>query len=312
MDYVFGIDVGGTTVKIGLFTTEGTLVEKWEIPTNTSNGGKAILPDVAASLEEKLKERSIDKTSVKGAGIGVPGPVTDDGVVNHCVNLGWGIMHVTEELKALTGFEVKAGNDANVAALGEVWKGGGRGFDDVLMITIGTGIGGGLILNGKIHGGVTGSAAEVGHICVNPLETEHCNCGNCGCLEQYTSATGILRMAKKKLTESDAPSILRDKADLTTKDVIDAAKEGDALAMEVFDFMAKTMGMALAGCCALADMELILIGGGVSKAGRFLTDPIEKYFRTFAFHTQKDTKFKLAELGNDAGIYGAARMMIYD
>ena len=197
MEYVFGIDVGGTTVKIGLFTTDGTLVAKWEIPTNTSNGGKAILPDVAASLEEKMKERGIDKASVKGAGIGVPGPVTDDGVVNHCVNLGWGIMHVTEELKALTGFEVKAGNDANVAALGEVWKGGGRGYDNVLMITIGTGIGGGLILNGKIHGGVTGSAAEVGHICVNPLETEPCNCGNCGCLEQYTSATGILRMHRK-------------------------------------------------------------------------------------------------------------------
>ena len=149
MEYVFGIDVGGTTVKIGLFTTDGTLVNKWEIPTNTSNGGKAILPDVAASLEEKMKERGIDKASVKGAGIGVPGPVTDDGVVNHCVNLGWGIMHVTEELKALTGFEVKAGNDANVAALGEVWKGGGRGYDNVLMITIGTGIGGGLILNGR-------------------------------------------------------------------------------------------------------------------------------------------------------------------
>lgn len=312
MEYVFGIDVGGTTVKIGLFTTDGTLVDKWEIPTNTSNGGKAILPDVAASLEEKMKERGIDKASVKGAGIGVPGPVTDDGVVNHCVNLGWGIMHVTEELKALTGFEVKAGNDANVAALGEVWKGGGRGYDNVLMITIGTGIGGGLILNGKIHGGVTGSVAEVGHICVNPLETEPCNCGNCGCLEQYTSATGILRMAQKKLAETDAPSILRGKADLTTKDVIDAAKEGDTLAMEVFDFMAKTMGMALAGCCALADMELILIGGGVSKAGSFLTDPIEQYFRTFAFHTQKNTKFKLAELGNDAGIYGAARMMIHD
>lgn len=310
MEYVFGIDVGGTTVKIGLFTTEGTLMEKWEIPTNTAEGGKGILPDVAASLEEKLKERSIEKTAVKGAGIGVPGPVTDDGVVNHCVNLGWGVMHVTEELKALTGFEVKAGNDANVAALGEVWKGGGRGYKDVLMITIGTGIGGGLILNGEIHGGITGSAAEVGHICVNPLETEPCNCGNCGCLEQYTSATGILRLAQKKLAENDAPSIMRGKADLSTKDVIDAAKAGDALATEVFDFMAKTMGMALAGCCALADMELILIGGGVSKAGEFLTKPIEQYFRAFAFHTQKDTKFKLAELGNDAGIYGAARLMI--
>lgn len=310
MGYVFGIDVGGTTVKIGLFTTEGTLVDKWEIPTNTANNGKAILPDVAASMEQKMQQLGIDKTSVKGAGIGVPGPVTEDGIVNHCVNLGWGVMHVTEEMTALTGFPVKAGNDANVAALGEVWKGGGRGYKDVLMITIGTGIGGGLILNGKIRAGFTGSAAEVGHICVNPAETETCNCGNCGCLEQYTSATGILRMANKKLAESDMPSVLRGKAHLTTKDVIDAAKDNDPLAMEVFDFMAKTMGMALAGCCALADMELILIGGGVSKAGRFLTDPIERYYRAFAFHTQKDTKFKLAELGNDAGIYGAARLMI--
>lgn len=310
MEYVFGIDVGGTTVKIGLFNTEGTLVEKWEIPTNTADSGKAILPDIAASLEEKRKERCIDKVAVQGVGIGVPGPVTADGVVNHCVNLGWGVMHVAEEMERLTGYAVKVGNDANVAALGEVWKGGGKGYQDVLMITIGTGIGGGLILGGKIHGGVTGSAAEVGHICVNPLETEPCNCGNYGCLEQYTSATGILRLAKRKLAESDAPSALRERNDLTTKDVIDAAKAGDGLALEVLDFMAKTMGMALAGCCALADMELILIGGGVSKAGSFLTEPIEKYYRKFAFHTQKDTKFKLAELGNDAGIYGAARLMI--
>ena len=309
MDYVFGIDVGGTTVKIGLFTTEGTLVEKWEIPTNTSNGGKAILPDVAASLEEKLKKRGIDKTSVKGAGIGVPGPVTDDGVVNHCVNLGWGVMHVTEELKALTGFEVKAGNDANVAALGEVWKGGGRGFDDVLMITIGTGIGGGLILNGKIHGGVTGSAAEVGHICVNPLETEHCNCGNCGCLEQVASATGITFLAKRRLAKDETPSVLR-KKNISAKSVFDAVKEGDAVAIEIAEEFGKYLGTALANVAGVTDPDIFVIGGGVSKAGPILLEFIQKYYKQYAFIACKETPFALAELGNDAGIYGAAKLVL--
>lgn len=310
MDYVFGIDVGGTTIKIGLFDTSGVLLEKWEIPTRTEKNGCWILPDIANSLRQKMEHRGIQTSMVKGAGIGVPGPVTADGMVNHCVNLGWGKKQVTKELEALTGFASRAGNDANVAALGEVWKGGGRGYQDVLMVTIGTGIGGGLIVHGEMLIGATGSAAEIGHMCVNPEETECCSCGGHGCLEQYASATGILRMAKKYLAEQKMDSMLRQMTGLTTKDVIDAAKQGDTLALQVVDQMAKAMGLALAGCCAVADVELFLIGGGVSKAGEFLLNPIRKYYRLFAFHTQKEAKFELARLGNDAGIYGAARLMI--
>lgn len=310
MEYVFGIDVGGTTIKMGLFDTTGILLDKWEIPTNTKDQGKEILPDIANAVQKKLEEKKIDATCVKGVGVGVPGPVTEDGLVDHCINLGWGVMPIAKELERMTGFPAKAGNDANVAALGEVWQGGGKGYKDVLMVTIGTGIGGGLVLHENIVTGATGSAAEIGHICVNPMETEACNCGNKGCLEQYTSATGILRMAKRRLAQTDTPSVMRQKENLTTKDVLDAAKNGDFLAGEVVDQMARIMGMGLANCCAVADVALIIIGGGVSKAGSFLTDAIQTYFRQYAFHTQKETHFKLAELGNDAGIYGAARLVI--
>lgn len=310
IEYVFGIDVGGTAIKFGLFLVDGTLLEKWELPTNTAEGGRFILPDIAQSLKAKQKERNIALSEIRGAGIGVPGPVLEDGAVDHCVNLGWGKKCVPEELTALTGFPIKAANDANVAALGEVWKGSGRGFSDVLLVTIGTGIGGGLILHGNIVTGVHGSGAEIGHICVNPHETVACGCGNYGCLEQYTSATAILRMAKERLAEGKEHSVLQECKNLTTKDVIDAAKNGDALALDVLDHMAKTLGRALANCCALTDVALIIIGGGVSKAGLFLLEPIQKYYRMYAFHTQKNTCFQLAELGNDAGIYGAACLMI--
>lgn len=310
MKYVFGIDVGGTTVKMGLFETTGKLLNKWEIITRTEQNGIYILSDIAKSLEQKMEQQQITKSDVLGAGIGVPGPVTADGMVNHCVNLGWGKKYVTNELAELTGFSVKAGNDATLAALGEVWQGSGVGYQDVLLVTVGTGIGGGLVINGNIVTGATGSGAEIGHICVNPHETEICSCGKKGCLEQYTSATGIVRMAKKYLQEQDRHSVLREIADVTAKDVIDAAKAGDALAMDVVDNMAKTMGLALASCCAVADVALFIIGGGVSKAGDFLLRPIQKYYRMFAFHTQTDAKFQLAKLGNDAGIYGAACLII--
>ncbi len=310
MKYVFGIDVGGTTVKMGLFETTGTLLDKWEMTTRTEQNGRYILSDIAKSLEQKMQQHQITKADVLGAGIGVPGPVTADGMVNHCVNLGWGKKYVTTELAELTGFSVKAGNDATLAALGEVWQGSGVGYQDVLLVTVGTGIGGGLVIDGHIVTGATGSGAEIGHICVNPHETKSCSCGKKGCLEQYTSATGIVRMAKKRLASSQTHSVLQDMQDFTAKDVIDAAKAGDILALEVVDSMAKTMGLALASCCAVADVALFIIGGGVSKAGDFLLNPIQKYYRMFAFHTQTEAKFRLAKLGNDAGIYGAACLII--
>ncbi|MDY4192963.1 MAG: ROK family glucokinase [Bariatricus sp.] len=307
--YIFGVDLGGTTVKMGLFLSSGELLHTWEIPTRTENGGKYILGDIADSVIETLREREISKDDVEGIGIGVPGPVGADGTVFKCVNLGWGVFNVADRLQELTGLKVKAGNDANVAALGEMWQGGGKGCHSIVMITLGTGIGGGIILNGEILSGTNGAAGEVGHIPVWDDETEMCGCGKRGCLEQYGSATGIVRVAKRYLKAHDEPSILRQYDDFTAKEVCDAAKENDAIAIEILDLVGKTLGKALACISCVVNTEAFVIGGGVSRAGSVLLDPIEKYFKEYAFHASRDTEFKLATLGNNAGIYGGAKMI---
>ena len=304
--YVFGVDVGGTTVKMGLFTVEGELLDKWEIKTRTQENGKYVLPDIADSIKAKTAEKNIDSADVTGVGIGVPGPVKEDGTVLRCVNLGWGIINVEDELKALVGFPVKAGNDANVAALGEMWQGGGKGHSNLVMVTLGTGVGGGIILNGKMLFGVNGAGGEIGHICVDDSETETCGCGNKGCLEQYTSATGVVRLAGRAMAASDKASVLREMSEVTAKDVFDAAKAGDELATEIVDTQARILGRALAQIACVVDPEIFVIGGGVSKAGAILTDSVQKYFVHYAFHACRSTSFALAQLGNDAGIYGAA------
>ena len=307
--YIFGVDLGGTTVKMGLFLSSGELLHTWEIPTRTEKGGKYILGDIADSVIETLREREISKDDVEGIGIGVQGPVGADGTVFKCVNLGWGVFNVADRLQELTGLKVKAGNDANVAALGEMWQGGGKGCHSIVMITLGTGIGGGIILNGEILSGTNGAAGEVGHIPVWDDETEMCGCGKRGCLEQYGSATGIVRVAKRYLKAHDEPSILRQYDDFTAKEVCDAAKENDAIAIEILDLVGKTLGKALACISCVVNTEAFVIGGGVSRAGSVLLDPIEKYFKEYAFHASRDTEFKLATLGNNAGIYGGAKMI---
>ena len=307
--YIFGVDLGGTTVKMGLFLSSGELLHTWEIPTRTEKGGKYILGDIADSVIETLREREISKDDVEGIGIGVPGPVGADGTVFKCVNLGWGVFNVADRLQELTGLKVKAGNDANVAALGEMWQGGGKGCHSIVMITLGTGIGGGIILNGEILSGTNGAAGEVGHIPVWDDETEMCGCGKRGCLEQYGSATGIVRVAKRYLKAHDEPSILRQYDDFTAKEVCDAAKENDAIAIEILDLVGKILGKALACISCVVNTEAFVIGGGVSRAGSVLLYPIEKYFKEYAFHAARDTEFKLATLGNNAGIYGGAKMI---
>lgn len=308
--YVFGVDVGGTTVKMGLFTVEGEVLDKWEIKTRTEDGGKNVLPDIADSIKSKLADKKLADEDIEGVGIGVPGPVKEDGTVLKCVNLGWGILNVQDELRALTGFEVKAGNDANVAALGEMWQGGGKGYSNVVMVTLGTGVGGGIILNGKMLFGVNGAGGEIGHICVDENETETCGCGNTGCLEQYTSATGVVRLVTRAMASSDKKSALRDLETVTAKDVFDLAKTGDELAKTVVDEQAHILGRTLAQIACVVDPEIFVIGGGVSKAGSILTDAVKEYFVKYAFHACRGTKFALAELGNDAGIYGAARSIL--
>ena len=304
--YVFGVDIGGTTVKIGLFSVEGDLLDKWEITTRTDEGGKYILGDIAESIKDKMAERLINKEDVAGIGMGVPGPVKEDGTVLRCVNLGWGIFNVSEEMEKITGLPVKTGNDANMAALGEMWQGGGKGYKDIVMVTLGTGVGGGIILGGKMLSGVNGAGGEIGHIQVNTDETEVCGCGRKGCLEQYTSATGIVRSANIALNNTDKPSILRNVQYVSAKEVFDAAKKGDELASQLVENHGRCLGKALAQIACVVDPEIFVIGGGVSKAGDIIIDTTEKYFQENAFHACKKTKFALATLGNDAGMYGGA------
>ena len=308
--YGFGVDIGGTTIKMGFFETDGKLLDKWEIKTNTANGGAEILSDIAKSIDNKLAQEGISKDDVQGAGVGVPGPVRGDGVVNRCVNLGWGIMNVAEELGALTGLTVKVGNDANVAALGEMWQGAAKGCKDVVMVTLGTGVGGGVIIDGKIVAGFHGAGGEIGHITVNADELEACNCGKYGCLEQYASATGIVRMANKKLAQTDDATTLRNFEPLTAKDIFDEAKAGDEVAKELVDELGRILGGALSNLACVVNPQSIVIGGGVSKAGAILIETVQEHFRENAFHAFKETEFGIATLGNDAGIYGCMAMLL--
>lgn len=310
MKYCFGVDIGGTTVKIGLFKTDGELVDKWEIKTRTENKGEAILPDIAESLKKKMEEKGIEASQMSGIGIGVPAPVDDNGVVQNTANLGWGYKEVNREMEELTGLKVAAGNDANVAALGEMWLGAGKGQKNMIMVTLGTGVGGGVIVNGHPLVGAHGAGGEIGHLCVNYEETEHCGCGKTGCLEQYASATGIARLAKKRLAADDAASSLRDKEEISAKTVFDALKDGDKVAEEIVEEFGVYLGHAMANLAAVVDPSVIVIGGGVSKAGEILLDYVEKNFQEKAFFANKNTEFVLATLGNDAGICGAAKLIL--
>lgn len=309
-DYVFGVDVGGTTVKMGLFDIGGNALDKWEIPTRTENGGNSILPDIAASIQAKMTERNLVKADVVGVGVGVPGPVDRQGIVHKAVNLGWGQFDLKKELtRLLDGIRVEGGNDANVAALGEMWKGGGQGYKNLVAVTLGTGIGGGIIINGEILTGATGAGGEIGHIHVEDHETESCGCGNYGCLEEYGSATGITRLANRALQASDKDSVLRN-GEVSAKTVFDAVKAGDELAIEVAWKFGEYLGKGLAVIASIVNPEIFVIGGGVSKAGEILFDYVKPSFEKTVFHGSKDTIFALATLGNDAGIFGAAKMVL--
>ena len=310
MKYGFGVDLGGTTVKLAFFNDEGTMLNKWEIPTVTVEGGSHILPDIAASIRAHLDKVGVADSDVLGVGIGVPGPVNGKGVVNKCVNLGWGVFNIHEELGKLTGFPVKAGNDANVAALGEYWKGGGQGCENMIFATLGTGVGGGIVVDGKLVHGVHGAGGEIGHLVLNRDETEPCGCGKCGCVEQYCSATGIVRMAEKHLAATNEASSLRDIFPLTCKDVFDHAAAGDAVASDILEKVYAYLGEFLADLCAVLDPEAVVLGGGVSKAGLPLLDGARRYFDKYAFHGTKGVRFELASLGNDAGAYGAFKLAL--
>lgn len=310
-EYAFGVDVGGTSIKMGFFRIDGTLLESWEIETNTGNNGNRILPEIAEAICKKIKASGIQRQEVEGIGIGVPGPVDESGIVNGCVNLGWGKVDVSKELCRMTeGIPVRVGNDANLAALGEAWMGAGQSCRNMVMVTLGTGVGGGIIAEGRIINGYHGAGGEIGHLTVDDHETELCNCGKKGCLEQYASAGGIVSLARKELAESSEDSALRGMDEITAKIVFDEAQNGDALAQKAVEKACDKLGAALANISAVADPQMIVIGGGVSKAGKFLLDLVHEAFLKKCFHASASTAFSLAKLGNDAGIYGGVRLLL--
>lgn len=312
MKYCIGIDVGGTTIKHGIFTDQGELIDKYELPTRCGENGRYLFSDIAEGIRSKLSEHGIELSDVIGAGMGIPGPVLSDGYVNVCVNLGISSIYPGQELgRLLDGINVRVSNDANVAALGELWQGAGKGKNSVCMVTLGTGVGGGIVIDGNIVAGALGAGGEIGHICINPVEEEICNCGGRGCLEQYASATGIARVARRMLVTCDKTSELRRIENITAKDVCDFAKAGDELAYESLKKSMNFLGLALQHISMCVDPEIFVIGGGVSKAGDFLADMIEEEFNKYNKLTKTDYKRVLiASLGNDAGIYGCAKMVI--
>ena len=312
-EYAFGIDLGGTTAKIGLFTTTGDLLEKWEVPTDTSDQGARILPNLAAAVQDKMAQRSLRPDQIEGVGLGVPGPVQDSSVVAIvCANLGgWGDCDAGAQLSQLLGgLRVQVGNDANVAAVGEIWMGAAKGCRSAVMVTLGTGVGGGVVADGKLIEGAHGAGGEIGHITVNPQETAQCGCGKHGCLEQYSSATGVVRCMNKLLEQNpDVPCTLRGR-DFAAKDVFDAARSGDKLAQQEVEDMTLTLALALGNIAAITDPEMFLVGGGVARAGDVLLEPLSRHYQANAFLSCRNTPIRLASLGNDAGIYGAVRLIV--
>jgi len=310
MKYGFGVDLGGTTVKLVFFEESGRLLHKWEIPTVLENNGNNILPDIASAIDAYITNNNINKNDLIGVGIGVPGPVLPDGTVNQCINLGWGVFNIEKTLSALTDLPVKAGNDATVAALGECWMGGGKGFDTMVFATLGTGVGGGIVVGGKVLHGIHGAAGEIGHMVLNRNETESCGCGKKGCVEQYCSATGIVRIAKQFLAASPKKSSLRSMENLTCKDVFDAAAAGDEPAGEILEQVYGYLAEFLANICNVIDPECVVLGGGVSRAGAPLLEGVKRHFGKYAFHAVSGVRFALATLGNDAGAYGAFKLVL--
>ena len=314
---IIGIDLGGTSIKFGILTLEGEVQDKWAIPTNILSDGKHIVPDIIESINHRLNLYNLDKSDFIGIGMGTPGAVDiEAATVRGAFNLNWAdIQEVGAPISEGVGLPFILDNDANVAALGERWVGAGENQPDVVFITLGTGVGGGIVAAGNLIHGVVGAAGEIGHIVVEPHDGFACTCGNHGCLETVTSATGVVRLARKFAEEYEGSSQIKASIDngdeVTSKDIFIAAEAGDAFALSVVDKFAYYLGFACANLGSTLNPAAIVIGGGVSAAGEFLRSKVETYFQKYSFSTVRDsTKIKLAELGNDAGIIGAASLAL--
>ncbi len=304
--YNFGIDIGGTSIKIGLFSLGGNLLDMWSIKTNRNNSGKFIIPEIAGFVKKQ-----VDVSEIHGIGFGVPGPVSKN-LVYSCVNLGWGLTDIVGEFKNLINDEeiiIKVANDANLAAAGEIFKGVASGYKNAFMITLGTGIGGGVIINGEVVDGINGVAGEIGHTHIDHIFELPCNCGKTGCLETVASATGIVRLAKEYLRTKDKDSKLRRFEFFSAKKVIDFAKAGDELAIEIIDKSMEYLARVLAKVSYIINPDIFIIGGGISNAGDFIVKQITKHYYALVKPFISYTNFEIATLGNEAGIYGACYLV---
>ncbi|WP_144553780.1 ROK family glucokinase [Bacillus sp. X1(2014)] len=309
--WLVGVDIGGTTIKMAFISLSGDIICSWEIDTDISNKGKHIPASIAKSIEEKLKEFNLTKNQLVAIGVGAPGPVNEeDGSVEVAVNLGWERFQLQTILERETSLPVVVDNDANIAAIGEMWKGAGKGAKNLICVTLGTGVGGGIIVNGEVVHGVNGAGGEIGHMTSVPKNGAPCKCGKLGCLETVASATGIVRLAKVELVSSNEGSCLRHykiHQTLSAKHVFDAAKEGDVLANRVVEQVAFHLGLSLSNLANGLNPETIVIGGGVSKADDTLLRPLKEEFVKFAFpRVAQSVEIVTATLGNNAGVIGGA------
>ncbi len=312
---LLGIDLGGTTVKFAILTLEGQVQEKWAVETNILEDGKHIVPDIVASIKHRLNLYGLTKDDFFGIGMGSPGAVDRvEKTVTGAFNLNWaGTQEVGSVIEKEIGIPFAIDNDANVAALGERWVGAGENNPDVVFVTLGTGVGGGIIADGNLIHGVAGAGGEIGHMIVEPEHGFACTCGSEGCLEPVASATGVVRVARQMAEEYEGNSAIKAAIDngeaVSSKDIFVAAAEGDSFADSVVEKVGFYLGLATANISNILNPDSIVIGGGVSAAGEFLRSRIEKYFLKFTFpQVKKSTKIKIAELGNDAGIIGAASL----
>lgn len=308
-----GIDLGGTAIKAGLCDASGTLLRSAEGPTGAENGAQAVIDNIVAIVRKLVQDAGYEWDQVAGIGAGIPGFMNiREGVVLLSPNLRWNDVPVKRLLEERLGKPVRINNDANVAALGEVWSGAGAGRKNVVCFTLGTGVGGGIIINGKIYEGAAGMAGELGHIQIVPdLEAVQCGCGQTGCLETVSSATGIVRMANDAVERGDRTSLALLET-ITAKDVFDAAKSGDEAALRIVQRAAYYLGRAMAALAVILNPERFIIGGGVSKAGDILFNVVRENFEKYTpAASRQGVDIVPAQLGNDAGVVGAAGLGLY-
>lgn len=306
MRYGFGVDILGTHIKFGFFDETGKMLKKWQVALERGKDSSQVITAIAEEVDRCLSNYGIFEDDVIGIGVGVPGPVGSTGVVNKCVNFSWGVFNIDRALSGLTGLQVKSSNTANLSALGECWK--GQGSRNMVYMAMNTGLGGGIICEGNLVNGASGGAGEIGHIIVNKKETEACTCGKYGCVEQYCSPTGIVRVARRILAASKAPSILRNKRIFDYQDVLHAAADGDKLAKETMDQVYDFTGQALAAICCVTNPDTVVLGGEFCKIGQPAMDGIARAFRRYIFHANENVRFRFASLGQDDTIYGAFRL----